>query len=328
MALIKCPECGKQISNMADECPHCGYPLNNTKEEVISSELKIEEPKNEEPETAEQPKPVKPESKTGKPENENSVSKHQSTKRDKPSKDLPKVIGGIIGAAIVCILLCVFWPSGGAKTFDSAHEMRESLQGVYTEESLGVTQFEIDGIRYRLIKMSDDNPESLPYNLEIEMHPEEGTFDVYYDSKFIEDNHLTTYKVLRNGDIEDTESGSVYKAGSERFTGEETEYPDGTEIYGRVLEIKYESASADSDAGTFNPKGSIVNNGKETYTDIVVEVISSDEDGYEVGSEQAKIVKAGDELAPGESVNYDITCDLEESTDSYRIEITKAERVE
>lgn len=27
MALIKCPECGKEISTMADSCPNCGYPL-------------------------------------------------------------------------------------------------------------------------------------------------------------------------------------------------------------------------------------------------------------------------------------------------------------
>lgn len=27
MALINCPECGKEISTMADSCPNCGYPL-------------------------------------------------------------------------------------------------------------------------------------------------------------------------------------------------------------------------------------------------------------------------------------------------------------
>lgn len=26
MALIKCPECGQQISDKADKCPHCGLP--------------------------------------------------------------------------------------------------------------------------------------------------------------------------------------------------------------------------------------------------------------------------------------------------------------
>lgn len=27
MAMITCPECGKQISDKADKCPNCGYPL-------------------------------------------------------------------------------------------------------------------------------------------------------------------------------------------------------------------------------------------------------------------------------------------------------------
>lgn len=27
MALIRCPECGKEISNKAEACPNCGYPI-------------------------------------------------------------------------------------------------------------------------------------------------------------------------------------------------------------------------------------------------------------------------------------------------------------
>lgn len=33
MALIKCPECGKEISDKANACIHCGYPLNEQKED-------------------------------------------------------------------------------------------------------------------------------------------------------------------------------------------------------------------------------------------------------------------------------------------------------
>ena len=29
MALIKCPECGKQISDRAASCPNCGCPIGN-----------------------------------------------------------------------------------------------------------------------------------------------------------------------------------------------------------------------------------------------------------------------------------------------------------
>ena len=30
MSLIKCPECGKEVSSSAPTCPHCGYPLKKT----------------------------------------------------------------------------------------------------------------------------------------------------------------------------------------------------------------------------------------------------------------------------------------------------------
>ncbi len=30
MALIKCPECGKEISDQAKACPNCGCPINET----------------------------------------------------------------------------------------------------------------------------------------------------------------------------------------------------------------------------------------------------------------------------------------------------------
>lgn len=32
MSLIKCPECGKEISDKAKHCVHCGYPLEELKQ--------------------------------------------------------------------------------------------------------------------------------------------------------------------------------------------------------------------------------------------------------------------------------------------------------
>ena len=32
MALIKCPECGAEISDKSNKCVKCGCPLNNTTE--------------------------------------------------------------------------------------------------------------------------------------------------------------------------------------------------------------------------------------------------------------------------------------------------------
>lgn len=39
MALIKCPECGKEVSDLASTCPNCGFPLERTvaKPESVSN---------------------------------------------------------------------------------------------------------------------------------------------------------------------------------------------------------------------------------------------------------------------------------------------------
>jgi hypothetical protein len=40
MALIKCPECGHEISDQAESCPNCGLPQNNCLNEVaLQTEL-------------------------------------------------------------------------------------------------------------------------------------------------------------------------------------------------------------------------------------------------------------------------------------------------
>lgn len=37
MALIKCPECGKDVSEKCIKCPQCGYPINRLAEPVINA---------------------------------------------------------------------------------------------------------------------------------------------------------------------------------------------------------------------------------------------------------------------------------------------------
>lgn len=41
MALVKCVECGKEVSDKAKSCPNCGCPINEKKEKTI----KVEQPK-------------------------------------------------------------------------------------------------------------------------------------------------------------------------------------------------------------------------------------------------------------------------------------------
>ena len=40
MALVKCPECGKEVSSEAPTCPHCGRPIASTTNKVVSVKRK------------------------------------------------------------------------------------------------------------------------------------------------------------------------------------------------------------------------------------------------------------------------------------------------
>ena len=43
MALIRCPECNREISDKAAACPGCGYPLQDHTEEVSEKERLLKE---------------------------------------------------------------------------------------------------------------------------------------------------------------------------------------------------------------------------------------------------------------------------------------------
>lgn len=45
MALIKCPECGKEVSDKAEKCPYCGYPIEEI--ETVDKKENIKEEKYE-----------------------------------------------------------------------------------------------------------------------------------------------------------------------------------------------------------------------------------------------------------------------------------------
>lgn len=41
MSMIKCPECGKEVSDKADECPNCGNPISEKSAPKHKSKKKI-----------------------------------------------------------------------------------------------------------------------------------------------------------------------------------------------------------------------------------------------------------------------------------------------
>lgn len=92
MALIKCPECGKEVSDKAEVCIHCGYPL---KPQEAAKEEDGPETVKEEP---------KPEDVKEEPEPEGTAGKQE------PAKKQGRISSTLL-AVIVMIVLCVvgYW---------------------------------------------------------------------------------------------------------------------------------------------------------------------------------------------------------------------------
>ena len=44
MSLIKCPECGKEVSDKSEVCIHCGYPINKKRTIVVNGTTYDAEP--------------------------------------------------------------------------------------------------------------------------------------------------------------------------------------------------------------------------------------------------------------------------------------------
>lgn len=123
MALIKCPECGKEISDKAEACPNCGYPING---EVVKDleEVKDNEKLDEVQVTSEpEEKNIEFDKKEENEENDVVVKKEMS-------KKTKMAIGVGIGVVVIGGILC-FALTGNMRKYDSGSKLMES--GNYAE---------------------------------------------------------------------------------------------------------------------------------------------------------------------------------------------------
>ncbi len=90
MALIKCPECGKTVSDKATACIHCGYPLEN---------IKIEEPKIIEfPQT---PKPIQQQTNTTPNPTNTTPQQNENTNKDSRNKGYSAYLIFLVAVIII-----------------------------------------------------------------------------------------------------------------------------------------------------------------------------------------------------------------------------------
>ncbi len=97
MALIQCPECGKEISDKAGKCPHCGYPIEETENNV--------------------------EKETGKQEILD-VNKETPKKKKSLNKKVIITISAIIGAAVIGVGVYMV-ATADSRTYNQAKQLYE-----------------------------------------------------------------------------------------------------------------------------------------------------------------------------------------------------------
>lgn len=126
MALIKCPECGKEISDKAGRCPHCGYPI----DQRIDPDLEVLQ--------------------------QNSIEEQQNKIiGQKPKKKKSKKIVIIAGVLIAIIAIgtgVYFAVTADSRKYDRAQELyaAENYEEALTEfEELGIEEM-IEKCEYAL----------------------------------------------------------------------------------------------------------------------------------------------------------------------------------
>ena len=121
MALIKCPECGKEISDKSSICIHCGYPISEMKEnsEELQEELLLKE---------------------SKPLPENELLPEKQLKRDqnssiKEEKKNVKIKPIYILGAVVAVIIIVVGTSQYNKIQKRNNELQAYNNAIYAYEN-------------------------------------------------------------------------------------------------------------------------------------------------------------------------------------------------
>lgn len=96
MALIKCPECGKEISDKAIACPNCGCPM----ESKVTDKTQLNEP-------------------TTPPKNVSSMYKKEHT----PINSTTKLIIGIISGIIIIGAIAIYLLTSNLRTYQKAEKL-------------------------------------------------------------------------------------------------------------------------------------------------------------------------------------------------------------
>ena len=149
MALIKCPECGKEISDRATSCPNCGYPISQDTKPAVGNVLS---PNNEATQYEPAELTVNGQAQGGIVSADNTLLQSAPPKKNKKLKAWQKILIGVTCFVIVlAILFAIFILIPAIKCVNAYEAISPYLDYVGAphpdeDEAITLTQEEYDNI--------------------------------------------------------------------------------------------------------------------------------------------------------------------------------------
>lgn len=237
MALIKCPECGKEISDQATSCPNCGYPIQS---------LKMEDQTNGQTDERKD---------AGTQDRKDDVSDREGAR---PPKKKGGKIALIVGVVIVVAAVAVFaFVSSNNKEKEA---LREDLTGVWYGFEFGAGQalnFNGDRLTYDAEERVTAEDQYALASQAFDWEPKNG------ETILINGNE---YRVTfeENNDIMNLYPALTHDAEFESFSRTQAE----DEIIHRVTDRSIENSALTGEVVESDYR--ITNNGEDAYKRIVV----------------------------------------------------------
>lgn len=269
MALIKCPECGKEISDQATSCPNCGYPIQS---------LKMEDQTNGQTDERKD---------AGTQDRKDDVSDREGAR---PPKKKGGKIALIAGVVIVVAAVAVFaFVSSNNKEKEA---LREDLTGVWYGFEFGAGQalnFNGDRLTYDAEERVTAEDQYALASQAFDWEPKNG------ETILINGNE---YRVTfeENNDIMNLYPALTHDAEFESFSRTQAE----DEIIHRVTDRSIENSALTGEVVESDYR--ITNNGEDAYKRIVVCYRLQNNDSDEVIYKKYITVTPEDgSLDPGET---------------------------
>lgn len=286
MALIKCPECGKEISDQATSCPNCGYPISNEKKE----EQVVEEPLVEVVDDA------------GIPEDEvidiepPSEEHQREEEPPKPKKGSAYKIGAIIGGVVVVAAIAFF------AFFSASSNEKEALAE------------ELSGMWYNYEHGVDASLEFSTTRLIFEQDVDEWVDPALIDSNTFGWEPISKDAILvggeehkivfdEGGDIMTMYPALTHEADFENFL--QRGYK--SEILVSVCEVIVDNMQWDEAEQTWSLDTAITNQGKDSYSRLILAWRFKDDHGDVLDKKYITVTPSDGSLDPGETEKFTTT---------------------